>query len=46
MPDAILRRVEMLLAILERVEQADVPSIVRLKRDLEAEAAVGRNSLA
>src|SRR6478672_2251198 len=46
LPDAILKRVEMLLAILERVEQADVPSIVRLKRDVEAEAPVGRNSLA
>ena len=46
MPDAILRRVEMLLAILERVEQAAVPSLARLKRDVEAEAPVGRDSLA
>ena len=36
----------MLLAILERVEQAGVPSLARLKRDLEAEPPIGGNGLA
>ena len=46
LPDAIVRRAEMLLAILECVEQAGVPSLVRLKHDVEAEPSVGRDGLA
>src|ERR1700741_3608759 len=46
LPEAILWRVQKLLAILKRVEQAGVPSLVRLKRDLEAEPSVSRDRFA
>src|SRR5258708_19919233 len=46
LPNAILWRVEMFLAILQRVEQATMPSLAWPKRDLEAEASVGRDSFA
>jgi len=46
LPDAIPGRAKMLLAILERVEQAGVPSLVRLKHDVEAEPPIGGNRLA
>ena len=45
-PNTIVRRVETLLAILERVEQAGMPSLARRKHDLEAEPPIGGNSLA
>src|SRR5215467_4393029 len=45
-PDTIARRVKLLLAILERIEQAGMPSLARLKRDLEAEPSIGGNGLA
>src|SRR6516164_7208857 len=45
-PDTIARRVKLLLAILERIEQAGMPSLARLKRDLEAEPPIGGNGLA
>src|SRR5262245_63722656 len=44
--EAIVRRAQLLLAILERVGQAGVPSFARLKRDLEAEPSIGGNGLA
>ena len=45
-PDTILRRVEVLLAILERVEQAGMPSLAGFKCDVEAEPSIGGNGLA
>src|SRR5262249_25461504 len=45
-PEAVMRRVEPLFAIRDRVEQAGVPSLARLKRDLEAEPPIGGNGLA
>src|SRR6516164_11034100 len=45
-PDTIARRAKLLLAILEHIEQARMPSLARLKRDLEAEPSVGGNGLA
>ena len=44
--DTIMRRAESLLAILERIEQAGVPSRARLQRDLETEPPIGGNGLA
>src|SRR5260370_30273640 len=45
-PDTIARRVKLLLAILERIQQAGMPSLARRKRDLEAEPPIGGNRLA
>src|SRR5262245_31184581 len=45
-PEAIVRCAKLLLAILERIGQASVPSFARLKRDLEAEPSIGGNGLA
>src|SRR6266478_1712562 len=45
-PDTIARRVKLLLAILERIQQAGMPSLARRKRDLEAEPPIGGNGLA
>src|SRR5262245_8095895 len=45
-PEAIVRCAKLLLAILERIGQAGVPSFARLKRDLEAEPSIGGNGLA
>src|SRR5260370_19377219 len=44
-PDAIARRVKLLLAILERIQQTGMPSFAGLKRDLEAEPSIGGNGL-
>src|SRR6516165_6629348 len=44
--NTIIGRLEAVLAILECVLQAGVPSLVRLKCDLKTEPAVGGNSLA
>src|SRR6516165_1045989 len=44
--EAIVRRAQLLLTILERIGQAGAPSFARLKRDLEAEPSIGGNSLA
>src|ERR1700757_1920544 len=45
-PEAIVWCVKLLLGILERIGQAGVPTLARLKRDLEAEPSVGGNGLA
>src|SRR5260370_33040348 len=45
-PDTIARRVKLLLAILERIQQAGMPSLARRKRDLEAEPPICRKGLA
>src|SRR5262245_2395960 len=45
-PDTIARRMKLLLAILERIQQTGMPSLARLKRDLEAEPSIGGNGLA
>src|SRR2546421_6314601 len=42
-PDTIARRVKLLLAILECIQQAGMPSLAGLKRDLEAEPSIRRN---
>src|SRR5215475_8120945 len=44
--DTVIWRLEELLAIFKCVEQASMPNLIRLKRDLKTEPAVGRNSLA
>jgi hypothetical protein len=44
--NTVIWRMEELLAVFEGIEQAGVPNLVWLKRDLKTEAAVGRNSLA
>ena len=41
----VIWRMEELLAILQRVEQAGVPNLVWLKGDLKARPAIGRNSI-
>src|SRR5262245_31183059 len=46
LPEAIGRRAELLLAILERIEQTRVPGLARLKRSLEAQSPIGGNRLA
>src|SRR5262249_848420 len=45
-PEALGRRAQLLLAILERIEQARVPGLARLERNLEAQSPIGGNSLA
>src|SRR5262245_29871952 len=42
-PDTIARRAQLLLAMLERIEQAGMTRLARLKRDLEAEPAIDGN---
>src|SRR5436309_2011170 len=45
-PDAVARRAQMMLAALQRVEEAGMPGCLRLKRNLEAEPSIGVNGLA
>src|SRR5262249_62090392 len=45
-PDTFRGRAESLLAILERIQQPGMPSLARLKRDLEAEPPIRGNGLA
>jgi hypothetical protein len=42
----MVRRVEMLLSILELVEQASVPSFIRLNGNLKTEPPIGVHGLA
>src|SRR5262249_17176680 len=46
LPEAIERRPELLLTILEGIEQACVPGLTRLQRYLEAQSPIGGNRLA
>src|SRR5262249_24323111 len=45
-PDAVARRSQMMLAALDRVEQAGMPGRLRLERNLEAEPPIGVKGLA
>jgi hypothetical protein len=44
--NTLIGPMEELLAVFEGIEQAGVPNLVWLKRDLKTEPPVGRNSLA
>jgi hypothetical protein len=45
-PDTMARCAEVLLSIFELVEQAGMPSLIRLNGDLKTEAPIGVHSLA